>query len=63
MKLPPPAWNASRMAKEASRSAVQPNTLPPRARGNTSRSLVPMRVMLRSKHSASPAFPRVVIAA
>src|SRR5689334_19429416 len=45
MKSPPPARKASSTANEASRSAVQPKTLPPRQKGATSRSLRPMRVM------------------
>src|SRR3954447_13823172 len=39
MKLPPAAAYASRTANEASSSAVQPKTLPPRQRGKTSRSV------------------------
>ncbi|CAM5284921.1 hypothetical protein SALBM311S_10324 [Streptomyces alboniger] len=40
-KLPPAAVYASRTAKEAASSAVQPKTLPPRESGKTSRSEVP----------------------
>src|ERR1700683_5097370 len=39
MKLPPPARKASSTAKDASRSAVQPKTLPPTQISDTSRSV------------------------
>ena len=47
-KVPPAAAKASSTANEACSSAVQPNTLPPRHRRDTSRSLVPSFVMSRS---------------
>ncbi len=48
MKLPPAATYASRTANEVSRSAVQPNTLPPRQSRDTSRSLDPIFAMARA---------------
>ena len=44
-KLPPPAAKASSTPNEASRSAVQPNGLPPRLSGRMSRSMPWMRAM------------------
>ncbi len=44
-KSPPAEVYASSTRCEVCSSAVQPKTLPPRARGNTCRSLVPMRGM------------------
>ncbi|CAM5522332.1 hypothetical protein SBADM41S_03848 [Streptomyces badius] len=44
MKLPPASTYASRTAKDWSSSAVQPKTLPPRARGKTWRPEVPRGV-------------------
>src|SRR5262249_1645615 len=41
MKFPPAATYASSTSNDAVSSAVQPNTFPPRQRGNTSRSLRP----------------------
>ena len=41
MKLPPAAAYASRIAKLAVSSAVQPKTLPPRHRRKTSSSVLP----------------------
>src|SRR5271170_6396332 len=47
MKLNPAPTNASRMAKEAGSSAVQPKTLPPRQTGETSRGDPPsLRVFI-----------------
>src|SRR5579884_285390 len=43
MKLPPPAAYASSTSRDWSSFAVQPNTLPPRQSGNTSRSVRPSR--------------------
>src|SRR5690606_2023380 len=46
IKLNPPARNSSRMANDCCSSRVQPNTLPPRLMGATSKSEVPMRTFL-----------------
>src|SRR5690349_891009 len=48
MKFPPAAVYASRIANEVAASAVQPNTLPPRQSGDTSRSVPPMRLITGS---------------
>src|SRR5918996_3809967 len=53
-KLPPAATYASRTANDVSRSAVQPNTLPPRQSRETSRSLEPIFTMVRAYDSQSP---------
>src|SRR5918998_2538419 len=47
-KFPPAATYASSTAKDVSRSAVQPKTLPPRHRRLTSSSLEPIFTMARA---------------
>src|SRR6476469_3750217 len=51
--LPPASTNASRMRKLVDSSAVQPNTLPPRASGATASPLFPIRRFSTTK--AAPA--------
>src|SRR3954465_1031329 len=53
MKSPPPAAYASSTANVSSRSARQPNTLPPRLSGNTFRSVPGMFVIHRTYPSVS----------
>ena len=56
---PPPATNASSTANEAASSAVQPNTLPPSARGAMSRSELPICTCTPLR---GPRAPRLVVA-
>ena len=51
MKLPPAAAYASRTSNDCRSSAVQPKTLPPRQRGNTSRLVLGIRPTAATEYS------------